>query len=214
MEPEFWHERWRQGQIGFHEGRPNAYLARHVDRFATGSRVLVPLSGKAHDLAFLAYNGRAVLGVELSRVAVEAFFAEHEHAPTRSPIGPFERWSDEPIDLLVGDFFDLTPEIVATLGGVDALYDRAAIVALPEAMRRRYVAHLRSLMPRGSRGLVITFEYPQELMSGPPFSVSERELRDLYAGLEVTHLESAPAESARLRDTGAEVFERCFEVRF
>lgn len=214
MDPEFWHERWRQGQIGFHEGRPNAYLVRHLDRFALGARVLVPLSGKAHDLAFLAYNGRAVLGVELSRVAVEAFFAEHEHTPTRSQIGAFERWSDEPIDLLVGDLFDLTPELVADLGGVDALYDRAAIVALPQAMRRRYVERLRALMPRGAKGLVVTFEYPQELMSGPPFSVPEGELRELYAGLEVTHLESAPAESARLRGTGAAVFERCFEVRF
>jgi len=214
MEPEFWHERWRQGQIGFHEGRPNAFLARHLERFAVGSRVLVPLSGKAHDLAFLAYSGRAVLGVELSRIAVESFFSEHEHTPTRRQVGPFELWSDEPIDILVGDFFDLSPEIVAALGGVDALYDRAAIVALPEAMRRRYVERLRALMPPSAPGLVVTFEYPQELMSGPPFSVPEYALRELYAGLELTHIESAPATSSRLRDTGAEVLERCFEVRF
>lgn len=214
MEPEFWHERWRQGQIGFHEGRPNAFLARHLELIGAGERVLVPLCGKAHDLAFLAYNGRAVLGVELSRVAVEAFFAEHEHSPTITRVGPFERWTDEPIDIVVGDFFDLGPELLDELGGVQALYDRAAIVALPEALRRRYVASLRALMPAGARGLVVTFEYPQELMSGPPFSVTEEELRALYAGLEVTHLESAPAESARLRGMGAPVFERCFEVGF
>lgn len=218
MEHEFWHERWGDGRIGFHEDRPNTFLARHIAALGTAKKVLVPLCGKAHDLAYLAEHGHTVLGVELSPLAAEAFFAEHDLTPSRDTLGPFERFQSGPVTILVGDFFLLSPELLSAAGGADALYDRAALVALPEAMRRDYVAHLRTLLggvggaTAGVPALVITFTYAQDLMDGPPFSVTPAELRELYAGLDVSELDSAMTELGRFRQAGGAI-ERCFSIR-
>jgi thiopurine S-methyltransferase len=208
---EAWHSRWSDGRIGFHEGRPNTFLQRHVARLGTAQRVFVPLCGKAEDLAFLAAQGHHVIGVELVEDAVRAFFAEHQLTPTVTTRGPFTAYQSGAVTLLAGDFFATTP---ALLEGVTALYDRAAIIALPEALRRRYSAHLRTVMPAGSPGLVITVEYPQAEMSGPPFSVPELELRSHYAGLGIERLDVSQAEGGRLAAMGERARECCFSVRF
>jgi thiopurine S-methyltransferase len=209
MDHEFWRDRWREGKIGFHEGRPNAMLARHVARLGERRRALVPLCGKAHDLALLASLGHEVVGVELVEDAVRAFFDEHGLTPTVQPDGPVVRYAAGRVTLLAGDLFAVTP---AQVGPVDALYDRAAVIALPEALRTRYAAHLRALLAPGSPALVVTFEYPQELMGGPPFSVPEAELRRLYPGQPLELLDERPDD--RLRDRGAEAVERCWALRF
>ncbi len=206
-----WHSRWSEGRIGFHEGRPNTFLQRNTARLGGAQRVFVPLCGKAEDLVFLAAQGHQVIGVELVEDAVRAFFAEHRLTPTVSARGPFTEYQAGAVTLLSGDFFACTS---ALLGGVTALYDRAALIALPDDLRRRYVAHLRALMPAGSPGLVITVEYPQAEMSGPPFSVSEAELRALYAGLTLERLEVGQAEGGRLGAMGERARECCFSVRF
>jgi thiopurine S-methyltransferase len=207
MEHSFWRERWNEGRIGFHEGKPNDLLERHADQLR--GRVLVPLCGKAEDLAFLAARGHEVIGVELVESAVRAFFAEHSVVPTEGKAGPLKRFSAANITLYAGDFFACTPELV---GPVDTFYDRAAIVALPPELRARYVPHLRSLVNPGGRGLVITFEYPQPLMEGPPFSVAEDELRRHYAGARVDLLEDASAQLPRLTGSRGLAKERCFLI--
>ena len=215
MEHDFWHERWDDGRIGFHEGRPNAFLARHVDVLGPPpGAVLVPLAGKSQDLVFLASKGYSVVGVELSPKAVTDFFAENGLIPSIATVGPFEVWSAGRITFFVGDFFALKPEHFPAVGPIAALYDRAAIVALPPEMRARYAAHVRTLMAPGAPGLVVTFEYPQELMDGPPFAVPGAELRHLYEGLAVEEIDSAMADSPRLRDLGITCVERCFTLRF
>ena len=171
--------------------------------------MLVPLCGKAEDLAFLAELGHEVVGVELVPQAVEAYFAEHGLTPTRTPRGALEAFEGGGVTILAGDFFAARREDV---GGVSAFYDRAAVIALPPELRERYVAHLRVLVPKGAPGLVITVEYDQSKAEGPPFSVPEAELRRLHAGSEVTFLEEAPADNSRLREAGARVVERCFHV--
>ncbi len=137
MDPSFWHARWQANQIGFHEGRPNSYLERFADRLPAGARVLVPLCGKANDLAYLASRGHTVIGVELVEAAVAAFFAEHDLAPTRAPLADHVAYQAGEITVLAGDWFATT---AALLGDVDAIYDRAALIALPPELRRRYVA--------------------------------------------------------------------------
>ncbi len=209
MDAGFWHSRWAAGNIGFHEGTPNAHLMNHAARLGTGRRVLVPLCGKSEDLASLAAQGHQVVGVELVESAVRAFFGEHQATPTITRVGPFGRYTAENVTVLVGDFFATTREL---LGPVDALYDRAALVALPPAMRSAYVEHLRTLMPAGAPGLVVTMEYPQDGMSGPPFSVPESEVRARYAGLPLERLAEVRAEGARFTEVGA--VEKCFAVRF
>lgn len=179
MEREFWLQRWVRGEIGFHQPAVNAYLRRYWNVLGVpdGVSVLVPLCGKSRDMAWLHAQGYSVLGVEISRRAAEQFFSENALRVTHRQHGPFIHYQSNGIDLLVGDIFDLTPQIAGPIG---AVYDRASLVALPAPMRRRYAAHLSALLPSGLPMLLITFEYDQHEMPGPPFAVVESEIRDLY----------------------------------
>jgi len=176
MEPEFWQQRWRENRIAFHEGRVN----RHLETFwlrvdaREGELVLVPLCGKAFDLAWLRSRGHRVIGVELSERACRAFFAERGIEPTVTEQGPFVRFSHDYIELLCGDFFDLEPGHVH---GATLIYDRAALIALPAELRPRYCEHLTRLMGAGTRGLLITLNYPPQDFHGPPFAVDDSEVR-------------------------------------
>ncbi|MEJ7599603.1 MAG: hypothetical protein WKG01_16975 [Kofleriaceae bacterium] len=208
MERSFWEDSWRAGRINFHEGEANKYLSRHAARLQ-GRAVLVPMCGKSEDLAYLAYLGHEVIGIELVEDAVTAFFAEHGINPIRTPRGPVVEYRDGPIKILAGDLFAVTPEHVGT---VDALYDRAALIALPPEMRGRYVDHLRLLAP-GANGLCITLEYSQEQMAGPPFSVLESELRAHYRDrVELVDEAVADRLPPRAKDIGLAAQERCFAV--
>jgi thiopurine S-methyltransferase len=210
-----WIARWRDGRTAFHEGAPNDLLDRHAAALRGCRRVLVPLCGKAEDLAHLSSLGHDVLGVELAEQAVREFFAERGLSPSVAPHGPFTAYSiadgGRSLTLLAGDIFALTPEL---LGPIDAIYDRAALVALPAELRQRYVALLRTLVPRAP-ALVITYEYDQQRVDGPPFAVLESELRSLYAGAAgIEMLESRPAPNvARCTQLGIPVDERCFAIR-
>lgn len=179
MHGAFWQERWARDQIGFHQDQVNAYLLRHWPRLQLprGSQVLVPLCGKSLDLAWLFSQGYAVLGVELAEKAVQAFFAEHDLQPQVSEHGAFRIYSVGTLALWCGDFFALTAEDVA---GCQAFYDRAALIALPAAMRERYAAHLHGILPANCQGLLVTLDYDQARMDGPPFSVSDAEVRERF----------------------------------
>jgi thiopurine S-methyltransferase len=197
-----WLERWREGRINFHEGRVNALLDRHAGRLGSRPRALVPLCGKAEDLAYLAARGHRVVGVELVEDAVRAFFAEHGLAPAMTPRGPMIAYATEAITLYVGDIFDTSPEVI---GPVDAIYDRAALIALPAEVRPRYAEHLRRLAP-GALVLQLTLEFSHGEFKGPPFAVYEDELRRLYPGARLELLDEMP--DARLPT----VLERCFLI--
>ena len=181
MDPDFWHSRWRDNAIAFHKSDVNQYLERYVDRLALaeGAEVLVPLCGKSVDMHWLAARGYRVAGVELSGIAIRDFFAEQGIAAASHREGAFEVTQGAGIRLLRGDFFDLEP---THTGGVAAVYDRAALIALPAATRRRYVERLLALIPAEAPILLLTFEYPAGEIEGPPFSVDEAEVRALFAG--------------------------------
>ncbi|MDB6047617.1 MAG: thiopurine S-methyltransferase [Pseudomonas sp.] len=178
MQPEFWHKRWAANQIGFHLPQVNPYLQRFWPglELTSGVRVLVPLCGKSPDLAWLAGQGFSVVGVELSEKAVDDFFSEQQLTATITRRGPFKVYSAESIELWCGDFFALT---AADVGGCAGLYDRAALIALPPEMRQRYARHLASLLPTDCRGLLISLDYPQSEIDGPPFSVPDAEVQQL-----------------------------------
>jgi len=178
MEPDFWHQRWAANQIAFHEGAVNPLLVKHFPALALakGSRVFVPLCGKTLDIHWLLARGYRVVGAELSKVAVEQLFAELGAEPAVTRCGTVERYSTRDLDVFVGDIFDLSGDLP---GAVDAIYDRAALVALPEPMRGRYTAHLTAITTRVPQ-LLLCFEYDQHLMNGPPFSVTSEEVHRLY----------------------------------
>lgn len=189
MDQEFWLARWQANQIGFHEGVPNALLVAHFAALGVpaGGRVFVPLCGKSNDMLWLRAQGMRVVGAELSRLAVEQFFAELGLDPVVSPAGRLARFEAEHVTIFAGDIFDLDR---AALGAVDAIYDRAALVALPEPMRARYAAHLVELTQAAPQ-LLITFEYDQTHHKGPPFSVEASEVAAHYdAGYRLDHAET------------------------
>lgn len=178
MDTQFWHDRWASNEIGFHKSEANPLLVKYVDELslATGSRFFLPLCGKTLDIGWLLSRGYRVAGAELSAVAIEQLFAQLGVTPTITRVGTLAHYRAPQLDLFVGDIFRVTPEL---LGPVDAIYDRAALVALPQDMRARYAAHLATLTAHAPQ-LLISFEYDQRVMEGPPFSVSEEEIRQHY----------------------------------
>lgn len=179
MDTSFWHHKWEANEIGFHEGTPNALLVRHFGalELTPGGRVFLPLCGKTRDIAWLLDQGYRVAGAELSSIAVEQLFADLGLTPQIVSSGALQCYSAPHIDIFVGDIFALTRDM---LGAVDAVYDRAALVALPLEMRGRYAAHLRTLTYPAPQ-LVICFEYDQTQLDGPPFCVDSLFLEQHYA---------------------------------
>ena len=178
MEAEFWHERWREDKHGFDQAAPNPLLVAHFDALALkpGERVFVPLCGKTVDIPWLQEQGLHVVGAELSETAVEQLFEIMGVTPEIVDLGNLKRYSGDGIDIFAGDIFDLSAGV---LGDVDAVFDRAALVALPEEMRARYSAHLSEITGNAPQ-LLITFDYDQSIMPGPPFSVPEEMVRRYY----------------------------------
>lgn len=178
MERDFWLEKWEKNQLAFHEGAPNALLVAHFAKLAVpaGGTIFVPLCGKSHDMLWLRAQGYRVIGAELSRLAVEQFFAENGLTPTITKAGWLERFESDGVTIFLGDIFELDDE---TLGPVDAIYDRAALVALPPHMRLRYAAYLIALTDNAPQ-LLVTFDYDQTVMAGPPHSVTQAEVRKHY----------------------------------
>ncbi|MDB4961133.1 MAG: Thiopurine S-methyltransferase [Myxococcales bacterium] len=208
MQPEFWKDRWSEGKIGFHEGRPNDFLERHGTRIADRRRVLVPLCGKAEDLAYLAARHHQVIGIELVEDAVKSFFAEHAMTPTVERRGPITQYSCDVVTIFAGDLFAISS---ADVGAIDAIYDRAALIALPPAMRRRYIDHLHLLVPPRTPTLLVTLEYPQDRFEGPPHAVLEAEVRSLYTTVE--KIDERPALGGRIAESGLGAIERCYLAR-
>lgn len=216
MEPEFWHQRWVRGEIGFHQQEINAHLQAFWDRLglSPGEQVFVPLCGKTLDMLWLLSEGHRVLGVEISPMAVQGFFADNDIPVSPAADGPFTSYRADGLELLCGDFFDLTAD---RLDGVRGVYDRASLVALPPSMRERYVAHLKALFPGGLNALLVTLEYPDGEMEGPPFSVAEDEVRRLFGeGCEVEKLTvfNVLEDNPRFRERGlTRLQEKVYRIR-
>jgi len=189
MDPSFWHQRWEKNEIAFHESTANPVLVKHFNELslAKGRRIFVPLCGKTLDISWLLSNGYRVAGAELSQIAIEQLFMELGLQPEISRVGEVEQWSDKNLDICVGDIFAVSRKM---LGPVDAIYDRAALVAFPEEIRNRYTAHLTGITHKAPQ-LLVCYDYDQSLMQGPPFSIRNEEVHRYYAdNYEVTLIAS------------------------
>ena len=204
MKKDYWLERWEREEIGFHRNEINPYLRQYWQelRPVPGSEVFVPLCGKSRDMLWLREQGHAVLGVEWSAMAVQAFFKENGHTPLHVTSGKFDRYEANGIRILCGDFFDLGKDDLAE---ASVVYDRASLVALPPEMRERYAHHLLSILPSAMQILLITYDYPQPEMSGPPFAVSVGEVEALYrehAGIRLLAQLDVLAQYSRFQERG------------
>lgn len=194
MEHRFWHQRWENNDIAFHEGKANSLLIKYLDRLSLekGSRIFLPLCGKTLDIHWLLAAGFRIAGAELSELAVKQLFDDLGLKPEVSKDGRLFRYSAENLDIFVGDIFELSRK---DLGPVDATYDRAALVALPPDMRSRYARHLAAITNQAPQ-LLICYEYKQNLMEGPPFSIIPEEVhRHYHDCYQVTLLESSQVPS-------------------
>ncbi len=189
MEQAFWQDRWRRGEIGFHKEEVNPYLLRHWDRLkgeTSSPRILVPCCGKSRDLAWLAEQGARVVGIELSHLAVASFFAESGLEVEVDHHHDYDLWQTPQIEIIRADLFETPLEIV---GPVDGVFDRGALIAMPDdGLRDRYGARLRELTGQAPT-LLVTLDYPAGEMDGPPFAIDEAEVRRRYAPADVECLE-------------------------
>lgn len=205
MDAAFWHGKWERGEIGFHESTVNPLLKNHfhVLQLQPASRIFVPLCGKTLDIGWLLELGHHVVGVELSQLAIDALFDQLDRNPVVMEHGGLLHYSASGVDIFVGDVFALTTD---RLGTIDAIYDRAALVALPSDLRIRYAQHLKHLSKLAPQ-LLITYEYDQSVRPGPPFSLDTEEVARLYGNdyeLELLQRDDIPA-SPKGRPAAAEL---------
>ena len=216
MEEEFWLDRWRRQETAFHQQDVNPALREHWPGLgvAGNAPVFVPLCGKSGDMTWLRAHGHPVVGVELSPLAAAAYFEENGLTPVRHGTGSFEVMEAGGVRILCGNFFDLTADDLAGVGGV---YDRAALIALPPDLRARYAEHMAAILPAGTRMLLVTLEYPQEEMQGPPFSVPAEEVDRLYApfgSVEALARTSILSRESRFAERGVTALHECaFRVK-
>ncbi|HET7313286.1 thiopurine S-methyltransferase [Salinisphaera sp.] len=204
MKQDFWLQRWKDKQIGFHQTDGHPLLHEHWPQLSLvpAARVLVPLCGKSQDMHWLAGRGHHVTGIEFSAVAAREFFDEAGLAYRRERVGAFDCYIGGRITIRVGDIFDLPRSDLARFEG---FYDRAALIALPEDLRHAYVDHLMGGLRRGATGLLITFGYDPSLMDGPPFNVDDEDVGELYgryAHVDLLAERRGLPESDHLRDRG------------
>lgn len=214
MEENFWLDRWQSKQIGFHQSETHAALREYWAslKVLPAGAVFVPLCGKSRDMLWLRGQGHKVLGVELSPIAVHDFFAENDMTPIVSTDGRFQRYEAEGFTLLCGDFFDVTP---SHLAGIAAVYDRAALIALPPQLRERYAHTLRESLPKGAPIFLVTVNYSDDEMKGPPFSVSEAEVHrhfDKDFLVERVSTADAFADNSQLQRGGSALAEQVYRI--
>lgn len=199
-----WHERWQSDRLGFHLSETNPALERWFPRLgaSAGQRIFVPLCGKSVDLLWLAERDLQVFGCELSKMAVDAFFAEAGLQAQAREGG--EGLRSGAIEIAVGDFFRLD---LRSQGSFELAYDRAAYVAIDPELRSTYTQRLVDALLPGGRLLLITLEYDAALMSGPPFSVAREDVRARFPGIELLEreeqIDTAPAKA---REVGMSSF--------
>lgn len=192
MEEEFWKNAWSEGNTGFHRDDFHPELIEFFPKLnlPKTAKILVPLSGKSKDLLWLSHNDYYPYGVEVVPQAVSEFFSENFlEEPTLAKKGPLNIYTHEVNSVIHGNFFDLLDQ--GFQGYFDGFYCRASIVALPKDMREKYARELGKLLTKGAKGLMITFEYDQSLVEGPPFSVEEKEVHEIFSSdFKITRLDS------------------------
>jgi thiopurine S-methyltransferase len=212
MEAEFWHKKWRNDQIGFHLEEQHPYLLKYWNELGLEGRgrVFVPLCGKSNDMLWLRAQGHELLGIEYSPLAIDSFCKQVGGDFIADQVGVLNRYTGQGYSLLVGDYFALDRNIVGAIAGV---YDRGSLIALPETMRTDYVALQRELLSIGAQILLITLEYDQSEMTGPPFSIDAYTVNSLYADWCDIELLESSSEVVDSPNKDVDIIECCYRLR-
>lgn len=207
MKREFWLDKWKENQLGFHNEQTNELLLRFFEKLSLNdsSFVFVPLCGKSLDLQWFANKGHKVIGIELSEIAVKSFFEENKISYEVKEVGNLLKYCSDKIDIFLGDVFELTAEI---LGPIDLVYDRASMIALPEGLRIKYNQKLNELIDKETKILLITIEYDQNLVAGPPFSVTKEMIK--IPGIEPVFEHTPSKMPPKFSQAGASIVEKVY----
>ncbi len=218
MKKEFWLEKWQNNQTGFHKDFTHPLLMEYINRLAMkkGDSIFVPLCGKTVDMLWLNQQGFHVIGVELSQLAVEQFFAENDLEFVKAQEGEFAVYRYENITIYQGDFFALSTQ---HLKGVKSVYDRAALIALPDDLVAQYVEKMREIIPSDAVELLITLEFIKKLGPlGPPFTTPDDKVKKLfsaYQSVELLQEINIISREPKFKELGCDyVYERVYLVEF
>jgi|TARA_B110000238_G_scaffold191472_1_gene225717 thiopurine S-methyltransferase len=174
-----WRDRWKDNRIGWHQELGNASLKKHWSPVNRSCTVLVPLCGKSKDLVWLANLGHRVIGIEVSEIGARAFFLENNliyKESTYKNLKIFEAINIQ-ISIYCGDYFDYD------LCDAEALYDRGSIVAIRPEIRSSYVHHMKSLLGQEAYKFIISLEYAEGFVEGPPYSIKPVEMLSYWSDL-------------------------------
>jgi len=218
MKKDFWIEKWQNNQIGFHQDFTHPLLIEYINKLgiSIGDTIFVPLCGKSIDMLWLNNQGFNVIGIELSDLAIEQFFAENKLEYVKSTDKLFDVYSYENITIYQGDFFALAPKHTID---VKAIYDRAALIALPGGLVEKYVEHMYALMPKNTSELLITLELQRATdVLGPPFSSPDKKVHDLFASftsIKLLQMDDIVQKEEAFKKQGCEyVYERVYLINF
>jgi len=213
MDPQFWLDRWKQSDTGFHREKAHGVLTRFWPRLdiPKESTVFVPLCGMSWDMVWLANAGHKIIGVELSDIAIDAFFKSQNLTPQKRRQEDFTIWSSAPYEIWHGDMFKLPASVI---GSCTALYDRASLVALPEKMQVPYAHLLKTHLPSKAKLLLVSLTFDQDEMKGPPFSTPRKRIKELFEpSFEIETLDDSMAldENDNLKKRGLTALsENCY----
>jgi thiopurine S-methyltransferase len=213
MDKEFWLERWAKNEIGFHRDSFNSVLLRYESLITQNKikKVFLPLCGKSLDLLWWAQHSESVWGVEFSDLACKSFFEEHQLPYRIEQRGSFQVYKNDKFRIFQGDFFNFENDHEE----FDFIFDRASNIALPLEMRKRYYQKMNQLFSSKTQLLLVTIEYPQDLVEGPPFSVTEEEIMKGYAGKKIDRLsdQEIPMDNPKFKDKAVTVREKVYLIR-
>ncbi|HJP12565.1 MAG TPA: thiopurine S-methyltransferase [Gammaproteobacteria bacterium] len=175
-----WLKFWENNETNWHGDRITQELVEYFELFEleTRDKVFVPLCGKSLDMIYIMNQGFSVVGVEISEIGVRQFFSENNLTYKITKVDDFDLYSSENLEIYCGDFFSLTSK---HLNNVKAVLDSKSLIALEPDLRQKYAKHLNDIISLGVRILLVTLQYPQHQMSGPPFSVDESEVESLFS---------------------------------
>lgn len=180
MSDDFWLDKWRKQEIHFDQTDVNQWLVKYQNVLGDlrNKHVFVPLCGKSVDMNWFYQQGARVTGVELSELAAIAFFEENSLHYNIKKTPSFTIYQHDSVQILCGDFFELSKQ---HLVDIDLVYDRAALIALPDNIRKNYVKKMASLLNPGVSQFLISIQYVLDIIELPPYSIDENEINTLFS---------------------------------
>lgn len=192
MSNKIWKSMWKHNQFQFHQPIINPLLQQYLPQLQLSANddILVPLCGKSLDMDLLIDSGYHVIGIELSKIAIQAYFDARNIKPQHEKKGQFIRWWHNDIEIWCGDIFNLTDNDISH---VKTLYDCASLTALPSESRPHYVQHFYEKLSKQSQILLITTESADEhqLESASMIDSEVQSLYENYYQIELLHGQSS-----------------------